>query len=167
MRILTALFLLALSTLPVLAADIPGHNDAVRFIASYTFNLNAAAGLLTLEVPAGSKDVYPIVATMKCSVACSFAQNLNGTVTNGTAVTPVRLSHPDSRWDTVVSVKRDASVAGGSALPTWAVATNADEAFTLEHIAFRRSSSAQSYSISTGVITGTATVSITWAVSRN
>lgn len=149
---------------PLLADDdIPKHQDGVRKIATYTFTgLSASAGTMTILIPANnSKVVYLVGVTMECSVACSLAQNFGGTITSGTPVTPVALNNA-SPPAAVATILRDASVGSGSALQSWTTTANVPFSLDLTNIAFRGSSSAQSYTISTGTISGNAKVSLIW-----
>lgn len=158
-RIIAVLMLL----MPITAAQEgqPNLDDGVRRIATHTFTLSAASGVLAINVPAlTNKPVYLVEAAIECSASCSFNQTLNGTISGGSTVTGVVLNTSGSPT-ALATVYQGATVTGGSALPTWTVpVTGQPWPVALTHIVFKRSSAAQSYAISTGSMTGTAKIAL-------
>ena len=165
MRILIALFALALSA----AEDgQPNLDNGVRYVVSHVFSsLSGTAGKVSIVVPANTgRGVYLAEAAISCSVACVFNQNLNGTVTGGTQLTPTVLNFSGTPT-AVATVYRDATVTGGTSLVTWNVpAVNQAFPVALHHVVFRRSNTAQSYSFDTGNMTGSATLALIY-MARN
>jgi hypothetical protein len=145
----------------------PTVDDFYYYEANYSFSLSGAAAAFTLKLPAGSvRSTVPQVAVICSTVDAVITQELGGTATGGTAVTPTALNNIQA---SITSVLRGATLSGGTAIGT-AISIAADDCsppIDLTKIKLRKgASSDQVYNIRSSTETGTITVGINYAETR-